>query len=317
MEEKIKQRLIGILVLVGSLFIILPFLFHNSRPSAQDKIASTVPNGTTPPAVSVTLPAENAASPSSSAVAESTAPTPATTTVGANTPAATTVANTAPSAAQQTQPIQSAQQSEQPTVQTQKPQMAQAKAQPAVAIIPANSSKLNSNTIASRPDASGFKADQAVSPTSGLTTGIPISTPSTAEAVSSSSASAETQANSTAQPTVSNAQTQPATESASKHSVAHHEHAIKTAHHPHHVMHAMNGKKWEIQLAVFSNEHNAKQLMAKLHAHHFAAHTRRITHHGRHMIAVFVGPEFNHHKTLALQNHLHREFHLSGVVKQV
>lgn len=296
MEEKIKQRLIGVLVLIGSLFIILPFLFHNSRPSAEQKTASTVSTGTTPPTVSVTLPAENTTTSNGSAVAESTASTPAVTT-SVNPTAA---ANTPLSAAQQTQPIQSAQ-----PMQTQKPQMAQAKTQP-TAIIPANSSKLNSNTIASRPDASGFKADQAVSPTSGLTTGIPISTPSTTEAVSS--AAADTAAQSTA----SNAQ--PTTEAAPQHTTAHHKHSLKTAHH---AIHAMHGKKWEIQLAVFSNAHNAKHLMAKLHAHHFAAHTRRITHHGRHMTAVFVGPEFNHHKTLALQSRLHREFHLSGVVKQV
>lgn len=313
MEEKIKQRLIGILVLIGSLFIILPFLFHNSRPSAQDKIASTVPNGTTPPAVSVTLPAENTTTQNVNTVAQTAAPAPATTTVGANTPATTTpAANPAPSAAQQTPPIQSAQ----PAVQAQKPQMAQAKTQTA-AIVPVSSGKLNSNTIASRPDASGFKADEAVSPTSGLTTGVPISTPATTEAVSTSSASADNQVNSMAQPTVANAQSQSATESTPKHSVAHHHHLVKTAHHPHHAMHAMNGKKWEIQLAVFSNDRNAKKLIAKLHAHHFAAHTRRINHHGRHMTAVFVGPELNHHKTLALQSHLHREFHLSGVVKQV
>lgn len=323
MEEKIKQRLIGILVLVGSLFIILPFLFHNSRPSAEQKTASTVPSGVTPPAVSVTLPAENTA-------AESAAPTPATTAAinasNAPAPAANVAPNAvtatttpaAPSAAP-TQPVQSAQQPAPSAPQTQKlqttAQAAPAKTQLA-AIVPANSGKLNSNTIASRPDASGFKADEAVSPTSGLTTGVPISTPSTTEAVSSSSL-ADNQANSTAQPTVANAQPQSPTESTPKHSVAHHDHSVKTAHHPHHAMHAMNGKKWEIQLAVFSNERNAKKLMAKLHAHHIAAHTRRITHHGHHMMAVFVGPEFNHHKTLALQNHLHREFHLSGVVKQV
>ena len=34
MEERTKQRLVGALVLVGALFIILPFLFHNARPSA-------------------------------------------------------------------------------------------------------------------------------------------------------------------------------------------------------------------------------------------------------------------------------------------
>src|SRR3990167_3420495 len=326
MEEKIKQRLIGVLVVIGSLFIILPFLFHNSRPSAQEKIASTVPNGTTPPAVSVTLPAENTATPNTGVVTQSTTEAKTTASPSVPTPAAnaaTAVAATpaSPSVAS-TQPVQPAQEAVQPASQTQKLQTTAqvtataAKIEPMV-MVSASSEKLNSNTIASHPDASGFKPDEAVSPTSGLTTGIPISTPSTTEAVTSSSAPTNNQAVPAAQPAAANTQTQSTTESAPKHIVAHHKKTVKTAHHPHHKMHAMNGKKWEIQLAVFSNEHNAKQLMAKLHAHHFAAHMRRITHDGRHMTAVFVGPEFNHHKTLAMQNHLHHEFHLSGVVKQV
>jgi cell division septation protein DedD len=316
MEEKIKQRLIGVLVLIGSLFIILPFLFHNSRPSAeQEKMAAAVPNAATPPSVSVALPAENSATPSVNTASVNTTVPPTTTAANPNTatmtpPAATVNATatapvsvtpaTAASTAPQIQPAQSA-----PVVAKVTPP-----ATPVAKTVVISSAKLNSNNIASTPDASGFKADQAVSPTSGLTTGVPISTPSTTEAMPS--ASADNQPVSTVQPTVANAQS--ATESVPTHTASHHKHAIKTAHHPHHAMH---GKKWEIQLAVFSNEHNAKQLMAKLHAHHFAAHTHRVTHHGRHMIAVFVGPELNHHKTLALQNHLHREFHLSGVVKQV
>lgn len=311
MEEKIKQRLIGVLVLIGSLFIILPFLFHNSRPSAEQKTASTVSGGTTPPAVSVTLPAENTTTPNNNAVVQNTTPA---TTVTTTPNAGTAVAVTSAPAVAPTQPVQAAQQPIQPAPQTQKLQTtAQAtttKIEPATTVS-ADSGKLNSNTIASRPDASGFKPDESVSPTSGLTTGVPISTPSTTEAVSSSSAS-------TMQPTAAKAQTQSTTtESAPNHTVAHHEQMVKTTYHPHHKIHAMNGKKWEIQLAVFSNERNAKQLMAKLHAHHYAAHTRRITHEGRHMIAVFVGPEFNHHKMMALQNHLRHEFHLGGVVKQV
>lgn len=334
MEEKIKQRLVGILVLIGSLFIILPFLFHNSRPSAEEqKTLVAASNAATPPAVSVTLPAENSVTSTVNAASATAATMPTTTgpantttaavaptsssatinapaagsvaaTTTANAPvtenvvAATTPAVSSPSISQ-TQPGQSAQVSAKET-----PAVTSAKK--AVAI---NSAKLNSNTIASTPDASGFKPDEAVSPTSGLTTGVPISTPTTTEATPSSSDSVANQSAST---------TQPINEAVPKHTVAQHKQAIKTAYHPHHaVAHAMTGKKWEIQLAVFSNEHNAKRLMAKLRAHHFAAHTRRIMHHGRHMTAVFVGPEINHPKTLALRNHLRREFHLNGVVKQV
>src|SRR3990167_6593364 len=77
-EEKVKQRLIGVIVIVGALFIILPFLFHNSRPSADTKLSSNIPN----PSVSVALPP-----------ASTTASTPATTQVTAVTTSGTQLAS--------------------------------------------------------------------------------------------------------------------------------------------------------------------------------------------------------------------------------
>lgn len=84
MEEKIKQRLIGVLVIIGALFIILPFLFHNSRPSlAQTAAGNAHANNS---AVSIVLPSEaqsvsqaNTANnaPNSSNLANATSPTSA------------------------------------------------------------------------------------------------------------------------------------------------------------------------------------------------------------------------------------------------
>lgn len=45
MEERTKQRLVGVLVFVGAVFIILPFLFHNSKPGDRD-VAQAVDNKT-------------------------------------------------------------------------------------------------------------------------------------------------------------------------------------------------------------------------------------------------------------------------------
>jgi cell division septation protein DedD len=41
-EERTKQRLVGVLVFIGALFIILPFLFHNSKPPIEHKSAALV-----------------------------------------------------------------------------------------------------------------------------------------------------------------------------------------------------------------------------------------------------------------------------------
>lgn len=55
MQERTKQRFIGALVIIGALFIILPFLFHNERPSADQALsASASPT----PAIAVALPSE-------------------------------------------------------------------------------------------------------------------------------------------------------------------------------------------------------------------------------------------------------------------
>ena len=57
MEEKIKQRLIGVLVFIGALFIVLPFLFHNPQPLAQKNLSTNIPNPPTAQSVTLDLPA--------------------------------------------------------------------------------------------------------------------------------------------------------------------------------------------------------------------------------------------------------------------
>ncbi|PIZ03746.1 MAG: hypothetical protein COY58_07885 [Gammaproteobacteria bacterium CG_4_10_14_0_8_um_filter_38_16] len=92
-EEKTKQRLIGILVLIGALFIILPFLFHNSHPSL--KASSIVQNTTaTPaPAVSVTLPVDNSTLPQKSSAVSSPSSAVTTTTTQQAMPNNATLSN--------------------------------------------------------------------------------------------------------------------------------------------------------------------------------------------------------------------------------
>lgn len=306
MDEKLKQRLIGGLVIAGSLCIILPFLFYNSRPSAdQHPAISTAPAASIkPPVVSVALPTDNA-------TAENAAKP-----VNANEPAA-------PSSAVAAQNQPAAQLPSAPTAQAtpspaqpQKMQMAQNDAQavqPVVKTTPATPSipehKFNSNTIATHPEAAaaGFKPDQAVSPSSGLTTGAPIS--SLPASMGNPTASAP--------PSPAQLESKPEAASSdharSNHVVAHH-HAQSAAHH--HYAHEAAKGQWEIQLAVFSDKHNAHKLIAQLHRKHIPAFARTILHHGRHMTAVFAGPESTHGKTLALQSRLHHELRMAGMIKR-
>lgn len=75
MEEKVKQRLIGVLVIVGALFIILPFLFHNSRPTLSQNAPSNGVNQPNSPSVSVTLPAAESTTSTTPAAPVTTAST--------------------------------------------------------------------------------------------------------------------------------------------------------------------------------------------------------------------------------------------------
>ena len=96
MEERIKQRLIGVLVVIGALFIILPFLFHNPRPSAGENAPTKVSQSSVAPTVA--LPPASQSTTTAATVATQAPTTPAATTVSAVTPHQTAIPATAPSA---------------------------------------------------------------------------------------------------------------------------------------------------------------------------------------------------------------------------
>lgn len=291
MDEKLKTRLIGVLVVVGAVFIILPFLFHNSHPSAVEKIAPSA--SVSSPIISVALPAENTAS-------------PATPKTMSDNPSAPTVP-----AAAQTQTVSPSQSPSNSSPKTQPPFTASSKITQVNAVT--ESKKLNANTVAASTLAAGFKPDQAVSPTSGLTTGAPISAPPAMNKIASASAFDYASLN---QP-----QTAPAAASSTHHTREHH-HQLVT-HSPHHVKakavysHAAKHPHYVTQLAVFSDPHNAKKLIAKLHAHHIPAYTHHIAHNGKRMTAVWVGPNKTHGSAVIMQSRLHHVFHLNGIVRIV
>ena len=63
MEERTKQRLVGVLVFVGALFIVLPFLFHNAHPNANTSASTAQKTADANSAVTVSMPAENNTAP--------------------------------------------------------------------------------------------------------------------------------------------------------------------------------------------------------------------------------------------------------------
>ena len=73
---------------------------------------------------------------------------------------------------------------------------------------------------------------------------------------------------------------------------------------------------WMIQMGVFSNKKNANHLMSKLRAAHYAVYSHSVKHGHQTLMAVFVGPEMNLHKTEMLKQHLKQRFQLNGVVKK-
>lgn len=143
MEERVKQRILGGLVIAGLICIILSFLFHNSRPTSQSDLslnnAGNNTDQTTAQNAQVALPAEAPAAP---AIAQATpdasqavqtaqvAPTPAANpaatpaaptlspSVVATTPAAATPATNAPVA---TPTVQTSEPSEQPGLTSANP----------------------------------------------------------------------------------------------------------------------------------------------------------------------------------------------------
>ena len=273
MEERTKQRLVGALVLVGALFIILPFLFHNARPSAipDDDMDNDI-------AVQQTL-----------ALPENATSTP--------------VANTPPETTQTTIV---------PNPQTNLSQQSQSDIQPTAAAMVAETMPSNETPA---PVATTFAETQPA----------PVATPS--EQIATTTATAEinttslTPGEADAQPDAVQIAVAKKINSPASNTVAHTKtahivpkksHSIVKAHHAAHQLRYI-----QIQVGVFSDPKNVKNLLAKLHQKHFTAYARAINRNGRILTGVYIAESDLTQAKLA-QIQLKREFSLeSWIVKHV
>lgn len=307
MEERTKQRLVGVLVFVGALFIILPFLFHNARP----------------------LSSENNSSANTASAAVALPPQNQTQTVAMNNDATTTVATsqTAPVNAgpnsdntSTTMPAQNnapAPTSNNPTVM---PSIAPNNANPTTqpnsnqpapgpSAVPNNNPNANPNNNgngnpigtptqnnAPQPGNNSLPAAPAAQPT-GLTGGQPLAAP--APATSSDTT----------------AQNKPS--AVTEHSQLTQEkptHPVMTAEHQ--KRHAPIAEGWTIQIGAFSEKANAAHLISDLREHHFHVYTRELKTGDRHLTAVFVGPERSLDHVRMAQEQLRAEFRINGEIKR-
>ncbi len=306
MEEKIKQRLIGVLVIIGALFIILPFLFHNSRPTLSQQTPSTAV-----PAIAVALPAA-ATTPSTAATTSSTQQVAqAVPVTQATQPSSTTdVTSTTPTTVS--------------TTSTQTDAVASTSTLPSTtqaATIPTTSVSSSGDT-ASTTSVSGTSGDTASNTPVTTTT----ANDSTIAAIKEQSPSTSTDEFSDASPAALT--TGQANEGPTQNTLVTAEAVQQTVTAPakpkqvvakrqhHHVVRRAEQKGWVIQLGVFADHVNANHLIAKLHKRHFEAYAHSMRENNRTLVAVLVGPESNLHKTELLKRRLQTDFHLNGEIKK-
>lgn len=329
MEERIKQRLIGVLVLIGALFIILPFLFHNSRPMAESKLSA---NTSTMPSVSLPVAPENTASSANSGnqpsqvnasvapaehAANNTAnPNPsnsASNTVNANNTPAPQAGSLATAVNNPSLSVSVAQNTTQIPAAALSPP---ASAQPAIAVV-TNTSALTSpsaNIALTTPVTSvqtgvtnAAPTPSTLGPSTAVTTGKinpPFQTTADASSVSSSANVAIIQPVAQTTPDIASA---PAIQTSLKHTAIAVNKPASSAH---------AKKAWTVQLAAFSDRNNAEALMRQLRHHQFAVYTRTIKHNQRTIMLVFVGPETNAQRAHLAQRRLQRDFQLNGIVRK-
>lgn len=311
MEDRIKQRLIGILVIVGALFIILPFLFHNSRPSLPQITAT---DNTNAAAVSVTLPENNTSSSAASISQNNSVATKNTS------PASSVAANV-----------------------TQQSDQSQNNASNATNL--QNSASTNPGVIALHASDSASHVSLATSAANQPIASPPSkSLPSTASAVVHSAvsepviaASGLTKGESDDQPsTMQKAKADmlpPAPMPLNAGSVkttaiapsVQHEIATKrritheASHTPKHqyteTHHAVTGD-YTVQVGAFSEKVNAQRLVENLHHHHFNAFAQTVFHDHRRLYIVFVGPEKGLHQAKLTQLSVKRELHLNSEIRK-
>lgn len=296
MEDKIKQRILGALVLVGFVCVILSFLFHRSGPSVEEKIAAQM-NMSTQTVASNTSTTTSAPTslPVTTIAAQSTQAT-APVVVTSNMPLSTTTT---------TEPT------EQPGVTSSTGTTANNNATSVTnkLVAQASSNEANVDQIqAAAENAALQEMNQKNNKTTLATTST--ASPSTPAAPAPSSVASQQTSSATSNVNQSVTTKEPAQPS----------HVIKTAQSPqahaiaHH--HASLSGAWAIQVGVFSNTANAKTLVSKLRAKHFEAYVHHAHHNGKTLAIVFVGPEISKQKSLRVQAELKHAFHLHGIVKK-
>lgn len=291
MEDKIKQRILGALVLVGFVCVILSFLFHRSGPSVEEKITAQMNMST-------------------QTVASNTSTTTSTpTSLPATTIAAQSTQTTAPVTA-----VATTEPTEQPGVTSSTGTTANNTNNNAASVANKLVAQASSNEAdvdqiqAAAENAALQEMNQQSNKTALATTST--ASPSTPVAPAPSSVASQQTSSATSNVNQSVTAEEPAQPS----------HVIKTAQLPqahaaaHH--HASLSGAWAIQVGVFSNTANAKTLVSKLRAKHFEAYVHHTHHNGKTLAIVFVGPEISKQKSLRVQAELKHAFHLHGIVKK-
>ena len=305
MEEKVKQRLIGVLVIIGALFIILPFLFHNSQPSlaqaaaANNTNTSAVANSN----VSVTLPAEAASTAQNSSSNNSTPTTSVPATASSSAPAETSDNNTSVVASKQAATAAVGNLASQPkTTLAANSHAAPANTLPTPAAPTSASGVVSSATAPSIISASGLtkgeEDDQPTAMQKETANTMPV-----APIPSSSSVGAKT--------------TSEAQSTAASHPVAHH--VLPIAHKKavaHREERSKHGEYW-VQVGAFYNVANAEHLMKSLRQRGFSAHTKKEFHHQHELVIVYVGSISNLRQAELDRARIDREFHLNGAIRKI
>ena len=319
MQEKTKQRIIGTLVIIGALFIILPFLFHNERPSAKQAQSDSVESPATP-ALATNLPADQSVQQSATPVAPTASAVP----VQAPSPASPSSTSLAAQTQQPiAQPVVQAT-AQQPIQPTQPSQPVVAASTPAPAQTPSSPASNSAAQFNESPSAvtTGQVNEAPTQPTQPIPAQQPVPVtqslnqdPEIKNMQNTVQKTASIPLNATQNPVVAAAPMSAPIKTAErtvekpvkKHIVAKH-------HAKHHATQLAKGK-WSIQVGVFSEKENAMRLASKLREHHFAVFVHHVKEGHKTLFAVSVGPEANAHQAEMAERHLRAELRIKGIVK--
>ncbi len=305
MQNHVKHRIIGGLVLLAIIAIFLPFLFHSSQPSTPLKLSTQIPDQPDAPQVPLQLP-ENAA-PAAATPTAASAPAPAIVTAQSDAvarqakqaapsipiviqppaakpqPTQTIKPLTSQPSVTKTSPAKPTQQSAAHALQMQKLKEAQAAIEKIKAARIAAQHKLaaEKKRLAEQQVAQAHLAKQQL--------------------LHQQAVRAQKRRAASQKLAKKPAKKLPQTASARVKTAG--SVAVPTA--------------WVVQLGSFSNSTNAKRLIKKLRARGFDAYTRQTQSvSGVHLTKVFVGPEIHKAHAARLQKRLAGEFHLRGVIRR-